>query len=153
MDDTLADLQTQTFDGATATTARSYPPERRLTPDQLASYLDRREYAVVGTTRPDGRPHASMSTYFLRGTSFWLPTLARSVRARNLGTRPWLTLVIPENDDDTHITVIAEGPAEVVALDDVPDDVRTGFDREWIDCWIQLRTERVLSYGAESAEP
>lgn len=63
MDTTLAALQAQTFDRATATTQRSYPPERRLTPEQLERYLDRREYAVVGTTRPDGRPHASMTTF------------------------------------------------------------------------------------------
>jgi general stress protein 26 len=151
--DTLADLQAQTFGRATATTARSYPPERRLTPEQLARYLDRREYCVVGTTRPDGRPHASMSTYFLRGIAFWLPTLARSVRARNLREQPWLTLVIPENDDETHITVIAEGPAEIVALDDVPRELRAEFDQDWIDSWIRLDTERVLSYGAEDAEP
>lgn len=151
MDTTLAALQAQTFDSATATTQRSYPPERRLTPEQLERYLDRREYAVVGTTRPDGRPHASMSTFYVRGTSIWLPTLGKAVRGRNLRSCSWMTLVIPEADDDEHMTVIAEGPAEVVALDDVPEDVRALNTTDWIDCWIELKTERVLSYAAEDA--
>lgn len=158
MTDGLAELQDRTFDGATAATARTYPPERRLTAQQLTTYLSRREYAVVGTARPDGRPHASMSMYIRSGSSFWLPAVAGSIRARNLRTHPWLTLVVAENDDETHIAVIAEGPAEVVSLDDLPDDVRTAVDRQWaqvwdwVDVWIVLKTERVLSYAAEDAE-
>lgn len=150
---TLADLQTETFDRATPTTQRSYPPERRLTPDQLARYLDRREYAVLGTTRPDGRPHASMTTFYVRGTSFWLPTLAKAVRVRNLRSCAWMTLVIDEADDEDHIAVIAEGPAEVFEPQDVPEDVRALNTMDWVGCWIELRAERVLSYAAEDAEP
>lgn len=149
---TLADLQAQTFDRATPTTQRSYPPDHRLTPEQLNRYLDRRAYAVVGTTRPDGRPHASMTTFYVRGTSFWLPSLGKAVRVRNLRSNSWMTLVIPEADDDEHMTVIAEGPAEVIDLDDVPEDVRALNIMDWIDCWIELRTERVLSYAADDAD-
>jgi len=158
MTDALAELQDRTFDRATAATARTYPPERRLTAEQLTSYLTRREYAVVGTTRPDGRPHASMSMYVRSGSAFWLPAVAGSIRERNLRKNPWLTLVIAENDDDTHVAVIAEGPAEVVQLDDLPDDVRAAVDRQhaqvwnWVDVWIVLKTKRVLSYAAEDAE-
>ena len=159
MADALAELQDRTFSRATAATAKSYPPERRLTPDQLTSYLSRREYAVIGSTRPDGRPHASMSMYVRSGSEFWLPTVAGSIRAKNLQTNPWLTLVVAENDDDTHIAVIAEGPAEVVALDDIPADVRATVDDQyayvwkWVKLWICLKTERVLTYAAESAQP
>lgn len=158
MIDALAELQDRTFHGATPATARTYPPERRLTAEQLTSYLNRREYAVVGTARPDGRPHASMSMYIRSGSSFWLPTVAGSIRARNLRTNPWLTLVIAENDDDRHIAVIAECPAEVVSMDDLPDDVRTVVDRQfayvwkWVDVWICVKTERVLSYAGEDAQ-
>lgn len=159
MTDPLAELQDRTFERATATTAKSYPPERRLTAEQLTAYLNRREYAVVGSARSDGRPHASMSMYIRSGSSFWLPTMAGSIRARNLGAQPWLNLVIAENDDDTHIAVIAEGPTELVALDDLPDEVRAVVDRQfsyvwkWVDVWIRLKTERVLSYAAEAAQP
>ena len=71
MTEVLAELQDRTFEHATAATASTYPPERRLTAEQLTRYLSRREYAVVGTSRPDGRPHASMSMYIRSGTDFW----------------------------------------------------------------------------------
>src|SRR5215470_16598239 len=56
MGELLGDLQDRTFARATAATAISYPPERRLSASELASYLDRRKFAVVGSTRGDGRP-------------------------------------------------------------------------------------------------
>jgi general stress protein 26 len=149
----LVELQDRTFAHATATTGRTYPAERRLTAEQLVSYLDRRTYAVIGTTRADGRPHASMSMYFRRGTTFWLPTVSATVRARNLQARPWLTLVVPEAEDDDHITVIVEGPAETLELEETPGDVRASFDRAWVSAWIRLRAERLLSYAAEDASP
>jgi Pyridoxamine 5'-phosphate oxidase len=149
----LADLQDRTFAGATPTTGRTYPPERRLTAAQLVTYLDRRTYAVIGTTRADGRPHASMSMYFRRGATFWLPTVSATVRARNLRKQPWLTLVVPEAEDDDHVTVIVEGPAETLGLEETPGDVRAAFDRDWVSAWIRLRAERLLSYAAEGASP
>jgi len=152
-DTELAELQDRTFARATATTGRTYPPERRLTAEQLVSYLDRRTYAVLGTTRADGRPHASMSMYFRRDSTFWLPTVSATVRARNLQAQPWLTLVVPEAEDDDHITVIVEGPAKTLELDETPDDVRASFDRAWVSAWIRLRAERLLSYAAEGASP
>ncbi|WP_432875535.1 pyridoxamine 5'-phosphate oxidase family protein [Kribbella sp. CA-245084] len=159
MTEVLAALQDRTFAHATAATASTYPPERRLTAEQLTRYLSRREYAVVGTSRPDGRPHASMSMYVRSGTDFWLPAVAGSIRARNLTKNPWLTMVIAENDDETHVAVIAEGPADVVPLDDVSGDVRAAVDQnwpgvwKWVNVWIVLRTERLLSYAAEDAQP
>ena len=119
MSEVLGDLQDRTFAGATAATGVSYPPERRLSAVQLASYLDRRVFAVIGSARADGRPHAAMSVYVRRGTTFWLPTMAGSVRERNLRRTPWLTMVIAEGDHPVHIAVIAEGPAEVVATSHV----------------------------------
>jgi hypothetical protein len=77
MTDVLATLQDQSFARATAATARSYPPGRRLNGGQLADYLGRRAFAVIGSSRPDGRPHAAMSSFIRRGTAFWLPTAGR----------------------------------------------------------------------------
>lgn len=93
-----------------------------------------------------------MTTFYVRGTSFWLPTLAKAVRVRNLRSCSWMTLVIPEADDEEHMAVIAEGHAEVFAMEDVPEDVRALNTMDWIGCWIELKTERVLSYAAEDAE-
>jgi len=124
MGDLLGGLQDRSFARATAATAVSYPPERRLSAAQLASYLGRRTFAVVGSVRADGRPHAAMSVYVRRGVTFWLPTMAGSVRERNLRGTPWLTMVIAEGDHPVHIAVLIEGPAEVVAPPEVPADVR-----------------------------
>jgi len=87
-------VQEQTFAGATGATAGSYPPERRLSAGQLAGYLDRRAFAVIGSCRPDGRPHAAMSSYVRQGREFWLPTVGGSVRERNVRSQPWLTMTI-----------------------------------------------------------
>jgi predicted pyridoxine 5'-phosphate oxidase superfamily flavin-nucleotide-binding protein len=147
----LADLQERTFGGATPATSDSYPQERRLSGDQLAAYLDRRDFAVVGSTRPDGRPHLALSSYVRRGTTFWLPAVARSVRERNIRAQPWTTLVVNEGDHNLHIAVIIEGRAEVVAKAEVPPDVSAAISGDWIALWIVLRAERLLSYAAEGA--
>jgi hypothetical protein len=149
MSELLGDLQNQTFARATAATAASYPQERRLTAEQLASYLDRRAFAVVGSTRADGRPHAAMSAYVRRGATFWLPTVADSVRERNLRGAPWLTMVIAEGDHGEHIAVLIEGPAEVAGPSRVPVDVRAAVTGDWVSAWICLTAERLLSYAAE----
>src|SRR5215468_5157769 len=151
MSELLDGLQDRTFARATAATAVSYPPERRLSADQLAAYLDRRVFGVVGSTRADGRPHMAMSVYVRRGTTFWLPTMAGSVRERNLRRTPWLTMVIAEGDHPVHVAVIAEGPAEVVAPPQVPADVRAAVASDWVSSWICLTAERLLSYADESA--
>ncbi len=153
MSELLGALQAETFARATTATASSYPQERRLTAAQLASYLDRRAFAVVGSTRADGRPHAAMSSYIRRDTTFWLPTVAGSVRERNLRATPWLTMVITEGDRGEHVVVILEGPAELIAPAEVPGDVRSAARGDWVNAWIRLKAERLLSYAAESAVP
>jgi hypothetical protein len=151
MSELLGDLQERTFAGATAATNVSYPPERRLSPAQLASYLDRRVFAVVGSTRADGRPHTAMSVYVRRGNTFWLPTMAGSVRERNLRKTPWLTMVIAEGDHPVHVAVITEGAATIVPLSDVPADVRAAVTGDWVSEWICVTAERLLSYADEGA--
>jgi len=153
MSELLGGLQDRTFARATAATAVSYPPERRLSAAQLASYLDRRAFAVVSSTRADGRPHTAMSIYIRRGTTFWLPTMAGSVRERNLRGTPWLTMVVAEGDHPEHIAVITEGPAEVVTTEQVPADVRAAASADWVSAWICLTAERLLSYADENALP
>jgi len=94
-----------------------------------------------------------MSGYNRRGVTFWLPTVAGSVRERNLRATPWLTLVIAEGDRGEHIMVLVEGPAEVVAPTEVPADVRAAAAGDWIGAWIRLTAERLLSYAADGATP
>lgn len=153
MSTTLGDLQDQTFATATRATTASYPAGRRLTTDQLTAYLDRRSFAVVGSARPDGRPHAAMSSYVVRGTDVWLPTVTGSVRERNVRTQPWLTLVVTEGDHDDHIMVTLEGPAEMVGTAEAPADVQVTVTADWVSAWIRVQVQRVLSYAAEGTVP
>jgi hypothetical protein len=124
MDEDLGSIQEGTFDTAAAATAGSYPAEWRLGPGQLAAYLDSRAFAVVSSARPDGRPHAAMTSYVRRGSTFWLPTVGGSVRERNLRHQPWLSLAVAEGDRNEHVATLLEGPAEIVAPEGVPADVR-----------------------------
>jgi Pyridoxamine 5'-phosphate oxidase len=153
MSELLGGLQDRTFARATAATRVSYPPERRLSAAQLASYLDRRAFAVVGSTRENGRPHTAMSVYVRRGVTFWLPAMAGSVRERNLRGTPWLTMVIAEGDHPEHIAVIIEGPAEIVAPPQVPADVQAAATGDWVSTWIRLTAERLMSYADENTQP
>ena len=55
-----------------------------------------------------------MSVFVRRGTAFWLPTAAGTVRERNVRREPWLTMTVTEGDRDAHIVVLSEGSADVV---------------------------------------
>lgn len=151
MTDGLDALQDQSFARASRPTVSAFPPERRLTGQQLADYLDRRVFAVVGTARPDGRPHAAMSSYFRRGTVFWLPTVGGSVRERNLRHQPWLTMTVTEGDRTGHIVVLIEGPADLVPASAVPADVLAEVAGDWIAAWVRLIPVRLLSYASDDA--
>jgi len=146
VDDELGAVQDRSFAGASAATARAYPPERRLTQAQLARYLDRRSYAVVSSARADGRPHAAPSLFYRRGTEFWLPTVAGSARERNVRAHPWLALTVTEGDDDEHVAVLIEGPAEAVGPEAAPADFR-GRPGDWARVWLLLRAEKIFSYA------
>lgn len=147
----LEHLQTATFSTATAVTASSYPPERRLSGPALERYLDRRAFGVLSSTRPDGRPHAAPVSYTRREASFFMPTTAGSVRARNLAATPWAVLTVVEGDHGAHVAVIVEGPVATMAPDEVPADVARLVSGDWISSWLRLDAERLLSYAAEGA--
>jgi hypothetical protein len=151
MTDALAALQERTFDRATPPTTSAYPPERRLTPGQLSRYLDAHVFAVVATTRPDGRAHAAISSYVRRDVLFWLPTVQGSLRERNVRAQPWMSLVITQGERDQHAAVIIEGPVSVVPAADAPADVRAEAGGDWASVWLRLRAERLLSYASEGA--
>jgi Pyridoxamine 5'-phosphate oxidase len=148
----LGAVQDRTFASASAVTRAAYPASDRLPARQLADYLDRRAFAVVSSTRPDGRPHAAISSYVRRGTTFWLPTVAGSVRERNVRAGPWLSVVVTEGDRGQHVAVLIEGPADVVAPADTPADIRAAAGGDWVGCWLRLRADRVMSYASAGPE-
>lgn len=147
----LDELQDETFARATPLTREAYPPERRLTGDALSGYLDRRVFAVIASTRSNGRPHATVGSYVRRGTSFWLPTAGGTVREANVRDRPWVSLVVAEGDRQEHVVVIIEGRVTVVESTQVPVEVRSVVPDDWVSKWLRVDARRVLSYAAESA--
>lgn len=150
----LASLQDATFAASPPATATSYPPERRLTGEALADVLSSPRYAVVSTTRPDGRPHSAPSAFVLSGTSLWLPTVAGAVRLRNVRANPYAVVVVSDGVRDAHLAVIVEGP--VTVADALPPEVERDVVRQmgrvpdWAGAWIVLRPARLLSYAAEA---
>jgi hypothetical protein len=140
---TFGELQDATFATASEATRTSYPPERRLTAAQLDAVLSSGRYAIVSTTRADGRPHAAPTSFSVVDGVLWLPTVAGSVRARNVTRQPWAVLVVAEGVGETHLAVVVEGPVTVSA------EPPGGLPRpEWAAEWLALRPERVLSYAA-----
>jgi general stress protein 26 len=144
----LGAIQEATFAKAASYTAASYPPESRLSPEQLNRYLDQRAFAVVGSTRPDGRPHSVPTSYVRRGAALWMPIGKGSARERNIRANPKVSLVVAEGDHDRHVAVIIEGTADVVDCDSAPSDLREQMDGDWIEGWVRLRANRVMSYAS-----
>ena len=64
----------------------------------------------VGTTRPDGRPHAAPVWGVWLDETFYFATDPTSRKGRNLAARPELVVHLESGDD----VVILEGTAEVV---------------------------------------
>jgi general stress protein 26 len=145
----LGALQDLTFASASRATSSSFPFERRMSEEELATYLDRRAFAVVASTRRDGRPHATMSSYVRRDATFWLPTVSGSLRERNVAHTPAVSLVVGEGDHQEHLVVIVEADAAVVEPAAVPADVRAAVTGDWVTSWIRVDARRVLSYAAE----
>jgi nitroimidazol reductase NimA-like FMN-containing flavoprotein (pyridoxamine 5'-phosphate oxidase superfamily) len=154
---TLADLQAASFETATAATSASWPPERRMTGEQLDRVLRRRLYAVVASSRPDQRPHATPSAFLWHRDELWLPAVAGAVRVRNLSASPWLVAVISEGEGPQHAVVIMEGPARVLPVTDAPvEDLSESIAAkssdfsypDWASVWLVLQPERLLSYAA-----
>jgi hypothetical protein len=123
-----------------------------MTGAQLASYLQRRSYALASSTRPDGRAHAAPTLFCIYAHAFWLPTVSGAARIANVRAHPWLALSIVEGEHDTHAAVLIEGPAEALAT--VPDDVRAttelrnrGGSLAWATTWLRITPQRLFSFA------
>jgi hypothetical protein len=53
--------------------------------------------------QPDGRPHAVVTSYIRRGTTFWLPMVAGTAPEHNLQTNPWLAMTVIDADHGGYI--------------------------------------------------
>jgi SAM-dependent methyltransferase len=155
---TLEEIQRESFARAGAGTRASFPRERALTGSRLDSFLDRKHYATLSTTRRDGRPHAAMVGFSVRDGRLWVPSVAGAVRLANLAREPSASLVVTEGEGDSHTVVIVEGDA-LVHHDQDAEDVLAGWMRDewrdrfgteldWAGAVIELFPRKVLSYAA-----
>jgi hypothetical protein len=152
---TPAELQAASFEAATTATSSSWPPERRMTAEQLDRVLGRRFYAVVASTRPDQRAHATPTAFVWHNGEVWMPAVAGAIRARNVGAVPWLSAVITEGEGDGHAVVVLEGPARVVPAAEAPAEdlsrsiaAKSNDFPDWASVWLVLSPARLLSYAA-----
>ncbi len=98
-----------------------FPPERRVTAEQLAERLTGVRIVVVATVASDGRPFTgAVDGLFYRG-EFWFGSAPDSLRFRHLRRRPHVSLTYAEGET---FAVTAHGQAQEVDLDH-PD--RAGF--------------------------
>jgi Pyridoxamine 5'-phosphate oxidase len=151
MESWLEEVQGTTFKNANAATTGSFGQGRRMSGKQLRMVLTTRRNAVVSTTRRDGRPHSTPSAFVLHERSVWLPVVAGAARTKHVARQPWISMVIAEGQLETHGVVIIEGPASLVpqpppALLEAAKDKLTGLS--WIEQWIELTPERILSYAS-----
>lgn len=163
MDDppSLAEQQRSSFARASRLTRASWPEGDALTAAELESFLASRRYAVLATTKPDGRPHAVMVAFLWRDGRFWLPSVGGSIRLRNVAHRPEASLVVTAGEGEDHVAVIVEGRCRVHL------DVATVLDgsfrarwrqrfetaAEWAEAVIELTPEKVLSHGRGRLPP
>jgi S-adenosylmethionine-dependent methyltransferase len=152
----LAAIQERSFDGVAEGTRESWPPERSLGAEALWAFLERKRYAILSTTRPDGRPHSAMVAFCLRDDRLWLPAVAGARRTRNLHREPSAALLVTDGEGDEHVAVLVEGQAAVhddprPLLDSWLRDAwrdRHGTELDWAGAIIELIPTKALSYSA-----
>ncbi|HXJ63818.1 MAG TPA: pyridoxamine 5'-phosphate oxidase family protein [Actinomycetota bacterium] len=151
----LAAVQAKAIASASAATRDSYPEHSALDAEEIDAFVERVSYAVLSTTRPDGRPHAAPVGYVPTDDRIWMASVAGATRLRNLGEHPFASLVVVEGNRDEHIALIVEGtvtrhPDPVPILDDWLRDAwrdRYGTELTWAGSLIELEPTKVLSYG------
>jgi general stress protein 26 len=155
----LDELQAESFDRAGKATKASYPIERALQARELEAFLSQRQYAVLSTTRPDGRPLAAVILFMFWRGAFWLPSTEGATRMRNLASQPWASLVISDGEGSSHTAVVVEGPTVIHHdrrdIDDLFDRglmriwrERVNKPHDWVAALIELTPTKLLSYRA-----
>jgi general stress protein 26 len=148
-------IQRASYARASKSVHASWPPESAMDADQIEQFLDQHRYAVVATTRLDGRPQAAPLAYFVRKGSFWFASAAGQ-RLRNLRHVPYLAVVISEGDGGDHRLLTPEGTA---ILHPVTAELaacwanRHDEEPAWATSMIQVTPERLFSYQARTTPP
>jgi PPOX class probable F420-dependent enzyme len=116
-------------------------PSRRdqikLSPEDVAAFLETERVMNVASNGPDGWPHVTSLWYVMRGTDPWIWTYAKSQKVRNL-----------ERDD--RATTLVESGNEYAELKGVMLRTRAHIERD-IDRILEFAAELFAKYqGADS---
>lgn len=109
---TLFGVQAHSYRTAGAGIRESYPEDLAMDSSQLITFLEGKRYAVLATSRPDGRPHATPISFCVWKGAFWVASV-RGARVRNLRVKPYAVIVVAEGEGKSHRAVIAEGPVNL----------------------------------------
>jgi general stress protein 26 len=151
----LHELQDRSLASSSEATRSSYPEHSALDAEEIHQFVERSTYAVMATTRPDGRPHASPVGYLPTENRIWMASVAGAARLRNLREQPTAVVVVMEGQGDDHVALIVEGTVRrhtdpEPILDDWMRDAwreRFGTELTWAGSLIELEPTKVLSYG------
>ena len=149
---TLFELQRRSYERAGPAVLGSWPPERAMTEEQLERYLDRRRFCVLATTTPSGAPQARPVAFVRLDDTLWFATVD-GARLRNVRGNQRVSVVIAEGDREEHAMVLLDGTVEVHEDEATRDRVaaawreQQGGSAEWAAAYLELRPERVFSYG------
>ena len=106
-------------------------PSRRdqikLSPEDVAAFLERERVMNVASNGPDGWPHVTALWYVMRGTDPWIWTYAKSQKVRNL-------------ERDGRATTLVESGNEYAELKGVMLRARAHIERD---------LDRILDFAAE----
>lgn len=116
--------------------------------------LERNWYAVLATTRPDGRPHAAPVAFVVHDRRIWMASVAGAVRLRNIAHVPFASVVVSEGQGEHHVAVMIEGRATLHEAEPVVSAwlgaawrERFGTTPDWAGTVIELAPDRLLSFG------
>jgi PPOX class probable F420-dependent enzyme len=70
----------------------------KMSPDEVAAFLDRRRVVICATNGPGGWPHLMPLWYVVRGANVWAWTYAKSQKVRNLERDHRATLQVEDGD-------------------------------------------------------
>ena len=155
----LADVQEESYKHASKTTLEAYPESKAMDSNELKEFLSKKIYAVLATTRPDGRAHATPIAFFFWNNSFWIASV-EGTRLRNLRKNPWASIVIFEGEPPKkHQAVMAEGQViihegdmmrEILSVQEFSDLATKKYGRapDWASAFVELEPKRIFSYDA-----
>jgi nitroimidazol reductase NimA-like FMN-containing flavoprotein (pyridoxamine 5'-phosphate oxidase superfamily) len=149
-------IQNRSYERATKSLLDSYPKSKSMNRNKLTDFLESKRYAVLATSRIDGRAHATPISFIVANNAFWIASV-EGTRSRNLEAKPWASIVIFEGDKtEIHKAVIAEGPVKLHKTLD--KNILEQYKKKvhgnlgWASVFIELKPERLFSFDGSKKQ-